>query len=347
MERVRRWFTCAGTVAVPPDQDKMFYMFNMAKIRDKAKYADGRETNLTGDQADRLYNPLPEVLEVGGGMVYAGGVEAQLAGKGPERDRVAIVMYPSRAKFAQMRDSSDFQSTAVHKDASLERSLIMVTVPEESWTFSDKTPIAAADAPHPSSADDPSFTLLQLVKYRDVAQYPDGSSEPKRSGREAMELFWDSLAGILHEAGVRPMLKAEVDGVLVGDGREWDEYRMLKFPSQRAFEEVLAKVESSDFAVHLSAAVEDEYRLQLKDMADRTGNPPTPGNVAQAGPQRSIDASQAPFILNMLDADKDGKISKSEAVDDMKANFAMIDSNGDGGIDLDELTRILEMVAGQ
>ncbi len=141
------------------------------------------------------------------------------------------------------------------------------------------------------------------------------------------------------------MLKAEVDGVLVGDGREWDEYRMLKFPSRRAYEDVLAKVESSDFAVHLSAAVEDEYRFQLKDLMDRTGNPP----MAEAPQRRSANpgASQAPTILRSLDVDGDGKISQSEAPAQLKQNFSFIDANGDGGIDIDELTRVLKMQSSQ
>ncbi len=83
----------------------------------------------------------------------------------------------------------------------------------------------------------------------------------------------------------------------------------------------------------------------LTDRIDLTANPPTPGNVSQAGPQRSFDASQAPFILSSLDANKDGRISENEAVDDMKANFSQIDRNGDGGIDLDELTQILKMMS--
>ena len=45
----------------------------------------------------------------------------------------------------------------------------------------------------------------------------------------------------------------------------------------------------------------------------------------------------------MRDRDKDGKISQSEAVDGMKANFSLIDSNGDGGIDLAELTAVLKV----
>ena len=39
--------------------------------------------------------------------------------------------------------------------------------------------------------------------------------------------------------------------------------------------------------------------------------------------------------------------SKDEAVDDIKANFSFMDSNGDGGIDLAELTSILKRVSAQ
>ena len=71
------------------------------------------------------------------------------------------------------------------------------------------------------------------------------------------------------------------------------------------------------------------------------------GVIGPASPEQSIDVSQAPFILSSLDVDKDDKISEDEAVDDMKANFAMLDANGYGGIDLAELTAILKMVATQ
>ena len=332
-------------------QDDMFYMLNFVKFREKAKYEDGRETSLSGREADELYDAAPEILKLGGGPVYAGIVSEQLAGSGPKWDRVTIVMYPSRASLNEMSSSSAFQETAVHKWASLETSQIMVTTPE-AWPFSDRTPRAPSEIPYPATAEDPSFALIHLVKYRDVAQYPAGSDEPKRSGREAMEIFDKSVEGILHEAGVRPMLKGQVDGVLVGDGRKWSEYRLLRFPSHRARAEVLEKIEESDFGHHLTAAVEDEYTLELEDRIDATANPPMPGNVGpvnagQASPRQSPGADQAPFILRSRDLDKDGKISRSEAVDSMKANFSFIDSNDDGGIDLAELKALLKRVAAQ
>jgi arylsulfatase A-like enzyme/uncharacterized protein (DUF1330 family) len=334
----------ASFMIVSPD--RMFYMLNVAKIRETAVYEDGRETQLSGREADLLYDPMPEVQRVGGGMVYAGNIAEQLAGSGPKRDRVAIVMYPSRAKFNEMASSSAFQETSVHKSASIERSEIMVTTPE-AWALSDETPLAASEIPYPATAQDSSFTLLHLVKYRDVAQYPVGSNEAQRSGREAMEIYEGSVEGILHQAGVTPMLRAQVDGVLIGDGRSWSDYRLLRFPSHRAYEAVLQQIEEREIGHHLAAAIEDEYTLELQDLFDATANPPTPGNVGQASSGQSLRADQAPLILLSRDSDKDGKISRSEAVDGMKANFSLLDSNGDGGIDLDELKAILEQVATQ
>ncbi len=331
---------------VPPEDDNMFYMLNVNKYREKAKYDDGRKTELSGREAGQLYNPMPDIAKAGGALVYAGTVVEQLVGKDPTMDTVALVMYPSRRKLMEMSSSSEWRDTAQHKSASLEKALIMVTTPEP-WTFSNQTSLAAKDIPYPATAGDQSFTFFHLVKYRDVAEYPAGSNEPKRSGREAMELFERSVEDILHAAGVTPMLRAEVEGVVVGDGRTWSDYRMLQFPSHRAFEDVVQKIGASDFGHHHAAAIEDEYTFELSNRTDLTANPPVPGNVAQAGPQRSFDASQAPFILSSLDADNDGKISESEAPGQIKQNFSLVDANGDGGIDIDELTRILKMQSSQ
>ncbi len=64
--------------------------------------------------------------------------------------------------------------------------------------------------------------------------------------------------------------------------------------------------------------------------------------------QQSTPApDRAPLLLSILDKDEDRKISEDEAQGGLKENFASIDSNGDGGIDLDELTQVLRVVATQ
>ena len=70
-------------------------------------------------------------------------------------------------------------------------------------------------------------------------------------------------------------------------------------------------------------------------------------SIATAAFSPATYAQTPQQILQALDADGDGAISKSEAQDDMKQNFSFIDVNGDGGIDAEELDRILKLVESQ
>ncbi len=90
------------------------------------------------------------------------------------------------------------------------------------------------------------------------------------------------------------------------------------------------------------AAAEPEKVKELDSLWDQW-------NAAMAVPRTNQLPSpdQAPLILAVLDTDNDKKISKSEARAAMKQNFSNIDRNGDGGIDLEELTAMLRAVAGQ
>ena len=59
--------------------------------------------------------------------------------------------------------------------------------------------------------------------------------------------------------------------------------------------------------------------------------------------QQTPSPKQAPLLFSMLDQNGDEKVNRDEAKGDLKENFAFVDSNRDGGIDLDELTRVLKL----
>ena len=51
-------------------------------------------------------------------------------------------------------------------------------------------------------------------------------------------------------------------GVLIGDGREWDEFRINHFPSHAAFDELISNPDWADGKYHRDAGLDDTYSMQ-------------------------------------------------------------------------------------
>ena len=105
-----------------PGPEGPIYMLNLLKFKDKAEYPDGRESNLTGEQAYAIYAAQVSRLlaEFGGGVLFGASVERLVLGEVEELwDKVAIAMYPSRAAMLAMMQSPKMQEIAVHRAAGL------------------------------------------------------------------------------------------------------------------------------------------------------------------------------------------------------------------------------------
>lgn len=103
-------------------KEEPIVMVNLLKFREKASYADGRETELTGRQAYQLYaNEMRKLVEESGGrFIFAGGVESLLLGEVEELwDVVALVEYSSPQALVKIASSSPFQEIEVHREAGL------------------------------------------------------------------------------------------------------------------------------------------------------------------------------------------------------------------------------------
>lgn len=116
------------------EDDGPVSMLNLIKFKDKAEYADGRETDLTGAQAYGLYaaDMKPFVEKHGGRFLVQGAVEALMIGKvggggGGDWDVVAIVEYPSKKAFIETTGAPEVQAFGVHRAAGLEGQLLVAT----------------------------------------------------------------------------------------------------------------------------------------------------------------------------------------------------------------------------
>ncbi len=115
--------------------DRPIYMVNLLKFKVKAEYEDGRETDLTGAEAYRIYGAevAGHLAKVGGKPVIGGQVTGLRLGVVEELwDVVAIAMYPNRKAMLTMIMAPEYQKSAVHRAAGLAGQLnIEMVLPDE------------------------------------------------------------------------------------------------------------------------------------------------------------------------------------------------------------------------
>jgi len=102
--------------------ERPIYMLNLLKFKEKAEYEDGRETELTGQEAYGIYGGevVAHLAKVGGKPVIAGAVTGLRLGVVEELwDTVAIAMYPNRKAMLTMIMSPEYQKSAEHRAAGL------------------------------------------------------------------------------------------------------------------------------------------------------------------------------------------------------------------------------------
>jgi uncharacterized protein (DUF1330 family) len=111
-------------------------MVNLLKFREKAQYADGRESNLSGRDAYMIYaRAVSELLPRFGGQALLGADVTFLAlGQVEELwDEVVLVQYPNRAALWAMSTSAEWREIAVHREAGLAGQLNIETVQQQDF----------------------------------------------------------------------------------------------------------------------------------------------------------------------------------------------------------------------
>jgi hypothetical protein len=207
------------------------WALNLMKYRAVADYSDGRETTISGQQADDLYSPIGPLTEIGGRIVLAAPVIHQLVGDDTTWDRVAIAQYPYRTALIEMNMRPDFQELHVHKDAGMDSTIVMGTFPVEGDPIPEQASGAGADR----------LLLLQVVAATDT---PDmaGGIDSIRIGR-----FW-------------------IEDAFLGDGRKFAEarYDLISRTTAEELAAVGARQDDANYVV-IADPVIDEVASSLTD----------------------------------------------------------------------------------
>ena len=113
-----------------PGPSGPIYMVNLLKFKEHAEYPDGRESDLSGEEAYGIYaaEVVEHLAKVGSGPIFSGAVSQLLLGEVEDLwDAVAIAMYPSRQKMLEMVTDPAYMESAVHRTAGLEGQLNIET----------------------------------------------------------------------------------------------------------------------------------------------------------------------------------------------------------------------------
>ena len=93
-------------------------MVNLLKYKEMAIYEDGRDTDLTGEEAYGLYaaEVINLVEKYGGEFVFAGNVSRLMLGEVEDLwDSIAIAKYPNRKAMLDMIMDPEYQKIHIHR----------------------------------------------------------------------------------------------------------------------------------------------------------------------------------------------------------------------------------------
>ena len=244
-----------------PADDGPVWMVNLMSYRDVADYADGRETAISGREADDLYTPTGPLAAVGAEIVFAADVVDQLLGDTPRWDRVAVVRYPTRRSFVEMQRRPDFQALHPHKDAGMAQTIVMGTRPIPGPDTGGLELPDWSDVPHPPTPEDGEVMVIHVLRFHDEV----GAASP-----DDMQAYTRHAATVAARHGGRVAGWFAVEGTILGDGRRWDQVRFNAFPSREAFLAVVFDPDRLEAQRdHREPALADTYTLVTRPTIDR------------------------------------------------------------------------------
>jgi uncharacterized protein (DUF1330 family) len=123
---------------------------------------------------------------------------------------------------------------------------------------------AGADAP---------VVMINLLRYREKAAYPEGFDAEPCSGREAYGRYGAVAIQRIATVGGRVLWMGSVGTTVIAPkGEDWDDALLVEYPSRKAFIEMVSQPEYLAAAPHRTAALEDSRLIATTTGASLLGD---------------------------------------------------------------------------
>ena len=114
------------------------------------------------------------------------------------------------------------------------------------------------------ASDDP-IHMVNLLKFREKAVYPDGR-DADLSGREAYMRYGRAMTRLVRDAGGAFTFNGQVEGLLIGDVEDlWDAVAILVYPSAKAMGQITQSPEFAEIAPHRKAGLAGQLLIRCSE----------------------------------------------------------------------------------
>jgi uncharacterized protein (DUF1330 family) len=114
------------------------------------------------------------------------------------------------------------------------------------------------------AAEDGPFVMVNLLKFKERAAYPDGS-EPELSGREAYARYGAAVQACLTSVGGKSVFAGAVTDLLLGEVEElWDMVALAQYPSRAAMMAMVQSPEYQAIEKHRIAGLAGQLNIRTK-----------------------------------------------------------------------------------
>ena len=109
-----------------------------------------------------------------------------------------------------------------------------------------------------NAEDDSPIVMINLLRYREQAVYPQGFEAEPCTGREAYQRYVAVAVHRIASVGGRVLWMGSVQATVIApDAEQWDDALLVEYPSPKAFIEMVSQSDYRAAAPHRTAALDD------------------------------------------------------------------------------------------
>lgn len=120
-----------------------------------------------------------------------------------------------------------------------------------------------------TSGEDGPFVMVNLLKFKAKAEYPDGS-DAHLTGAEAYARYGAAVQDELAKVGATAHYAGAVTGLLLGEIEDnWDMVALAEYPSLAAMQQMVMSPSYQAISVHRTAGLAGQLNIRTKPMGAR------------------------------------------------------------------------------